>query len=309
MPKNRLKTRLSLIVLLFTFSPFIIKAQYTQITAGPNITPAINYIYVGSLTMDPTNGANCQKIKISVLGGSWGSDCIGETVYYIANRGGLTVHQNVNGSSGLNNTTLKAFQNGTNTDLYLQISSATSYYAMAVSSYDMAGFNATAQNVTITTSANAPAGTDITSTIAYTPVMMTDASGNIAINSINPNGYRLAVKGTIHAQEVNVDLNNWADYVFAPGYALPSLAEVKTYIDNNHHLPDMPSAKTITENGLDIGEMDKTLVKKVEELTLYLIAKDEQIKAGNEEMRIQQQEIELLKQQIELINRKLNNKN
>jgi len=72
-----------------------------------------------------------------------------------------------------------------------------------------------------------------------------------------------------------VKLNNvWPDYVFKPTYQLPSLTEVKTYIDQNKHLPEIPSEQEIAKEGQNLGEMNKLLLKKVEELTLYLIEND-----------------------------------
>jgi hypothetical protein len=73
--------------------------------------------------------------------------------------------------------------------------------------------------------------------------------------------------------------SNWPDYVFSKNYRLPELTEVKGYLNLNHHLPDMPSAATIADKGLNVGEVDKALTKKVEELTLYAIKQDEVIKA------------------------------
>jgi hypothetical protein len=58
---------------------------------------------------------------------------------------------------------------------------------------------------------------------------------------------------------------------------LPALSQVKEYIDKNHHLPDMPSAKEVKDNGLNLGEMNAILTKKVEELTLYLIEQNKRI--------------------------------
>jgi hypothetical protein len=83
----------------------------------------------------------------------------------------------------------------------------------------------------------------------------------------------LAVKGTIHTQEVRVDIGPaaWPDYVFKQTYQLRSLTSVKAYIDKNHHLPDMPSEAEVAKEGVNLGEMNKLLLKKVEELTLYLI--------------------------------------
>jgi len=95
-------------------------------------------------------------------------------------------------------------------------------------------------------------------------------TGNVGIGTTDPGIYKLGVDGTIHSKAVLIDLNGWADYVFKNDYKLMPLASVKSYIDENHHLPEMPSAAEVEKEGLNIGEMNKLLTKKVEELTLYL---------------------------------------
>ena len=93
-----------------------------------------------------------------------------------------------------------------------------------------------------------------------------------------PSGYKLAVNGSAIATAVFVKLYSaWPDYVFKPTYQLRPLTEVKAYIDQNQHLPEIPSADEIAKEGLNLGEMNKLLMKKVEELTLYLIENQKQI--------------------------------
>jgi hypothetical protein len=108
--------------------------------------------------------------------------------------------------------------------------------------------------------------------------------GKVAIGtplSSNPNNYTLAVNGKIGAKDVQIERNSasWPDYVFAPSYQLPSLREVEQYIQKNQHLQDVPSAKEIEKNGHSVGDMDAILLKKVEELTLYIIEQQKQIDA------------------------------
>jgi hypothetical protein len=124
-------------------------------------------------------------------------------------------------------------------------------------------------------------------------------NGQLTIGDCNPYSYKLAVGGSMIAESVTIKLlANWPDYVFKPSYNLKPLSEVKTYIDLNHHLPEMPSEKEVAEKGIDLGEMNKLLMKKVEELTLYLIEKDNRDK-------MQQDEIDKLKKQIKEIASKL----
>ncbi len=96
-------------------------------------------------------------------------------------------------------------------------------------------------------------------------------NGKVGIGTANPDS-KLTVKGSIHAEEVKVDLSvPWPDYVFKEEYDLKSLEEVQNYINEHGHLPNIPSAKDMEENGVQLGEMNMKLLEKIEELTLYII--------------------------------------
>jgi hypothetical protein len=101
--------------------------------------------------------------------------------------------------------------------------------------------------------------------------------GNVGIGTTNPT-HKLAVNGTIRATEIIVD-TGWADYVFADDYRLAPLAEVEEHIRAKKHLPGVPSAAEVAANGVSMGEMQATLLAKVEELTLHLIAQQKEITA------------------------------
>jgi hypothetical protein len=91
-------------------------------------------------------------------------------------------------------------------------------------------------------------------------------------NTVTPGGYKLAVDGKAIVTELLVRLvPDWPDYVFSRNYQLPGLHEVEDFIKKNNHLPGIPSAKTLEATGLNIGEMQKLQMEKIEELTLYII--------------------------------------
>lgn len=110
------------------------------------------------------------------------------------------------------------------------------------------------------------------------PLFLTN-NGNVGIGTLTPSAdYKLSVNGSIRAKEVVVE-TGWADFVFEEDYDLKSLEEVEQYIKENKHLAEIPSAKDIEENGVNVGEIESKLLQKVEELTLYLIEADKQIKS------------------------------
>ena len=93
------------------------------------------------------------------------------------------------------------------------------------------------------------------------------------------NTFALSVNGNIVAQQVQVETSDWADFVFDKGYKLPTLYSLEAYISHNKHLPDVPSECDAIEKGVNLGEMNKKLLQKVEELTLYLIQQQKEIDA------------------------------
>ena len=120
-----------------------------------------------------------------------------------------------------------------------------------------------------------------------------NSTGDFGIGTYPQTGYKLAVEGQLGARKIKVtQQSSWADFVFKPGYKLPSLSAVETYINENGHLPEMPNEKEVKENGVDIGEMNRLLLQKVEELTLHLIRQEKMILS-------QQAAIEILKKKTE----------
>jgi hypothetical protein len=101
-------------------------------------------------------------------------------------------------------------------------------------------------------------------------------NGNLGVGTTSPSE-KLSVNGNVKAKKIIVSQTGWPDYVFAPSYSLRSLSEVEKFITKNKHLPDMPSAKEVEEKGINVGDNQALLLKKVEELTLYIIDLQKQI--------------------------------
>ena len=97
----------------------------------------------------------------------------------------------------------------------------------------------------------------------------------MGIGTTNPTS-KLSVNGTITTKEVVVTATGWSDYVFLPAYRLKPLPEVAAYIQQNHHLPGIPSESEVRDNGISLGEMQSKLLAKIEELTLHAIQLDQQ---------------------------------
>jgi len=144
--------------------------------------------------------------------------------------------------------------------------------------------------------------------------MRITSGGNVLIGQTTQSNasYILDVKGSVRANTITVNVTG-ADFVFAPSYKLLTLPELNNFIQKNQHLPEIASAKDMQTNGLDVGDNQIKLLQKVEELTLYLIEKDKQVKSQQQQLDNQQQvntqqenrldtlekEIEVMKQQMD----------
>jgi hypothetical protein len=134
-----------------------------------------------------------------------------------------------------------------------------------------------------------------------TNLILNARGGNVGVGTTSPD-QKLTVNGIIHSSEVKVDMSvPGPDYVFEPSYKLVDLPSLNKYLKRYHHLPEVPSASQLEKDGLKLGEMNTLLLKKVEELTLYLIEKDEQYKDQQEINKKQQRKIDELEQKLNSI--------
>jgi len=135
------------------------------------------------------------------------------------------------------------------------------------------------------------------------PRITINGGGDVGIGTDNTKGYKFAVNGDAIFTRIKVKNNaSWPDYVFEESYQLPPLADIAAYVKIYKHLPEIPAAAEVEKDGLDVGEMNKQLLKKVEELTLYLIQQQQEsentikrLKALEEDNKRMSGEIEQLK--------------
>ncbi|MEA5257939.1 hypothetical protein VB264_09085 [Arcicella aquatica] len=170
---------------------------------------------------------------------------------------------------------------------------ASSKKSVILGGYTYGGAIKFSANSTTANNRNLELGNINNSGVFSSSVTIGAENGNVSIgtNTIY-SAYKLAIAGDMIAERVVVKLKTaWPDYVFAPSYQLPSLNEVEKYITNNAHLPGIPSAKDIEEKGIDVGDTNAKLLRKIEELTLYMIQMQKTNEAQNAEIALLKNEI------------------
>ncbi|QEH40277.1 tail fiber protein [Chitinophaga sp. XS-30] len=174
-------------------------------------------------------------------------------------------------------------------DIYLDAGYYTLWYAEAEATgqlFSMDRTSITAGEYYAATLYSSPAVQTVAAFAEHKRVMFTSGSATayfhdkVGIGTLNPQA-SLAVNGDILAKKVKVSTAaaNWPDYVFKEEYKLPSLAEVEAFVTTHHHLPGVPSAAQVATDGQDIGEINRLLLQKMEEMTLYMINQDKIIKS------------------------------
>ncbi len=245
-----------------------------NVTVGDNNAPAIDKFTVQSEGFGLTHTNSTGTITVGTYIGSFGGATGGwlgtktnDPLNFFTNNGGasMTILQNGNVGVGATNAAfkmdvagrmrLRTQADGNSAGLWLNNPANTNTIA----------FMGIADAVT----------TGFYGNVSGWGLIMNTNTGNVGIGTLNPT-YKLSVNGNIRSKEVVVE-TGWADYVFDKKYKLKSLEEVEKFIEQNKHLPGIPSAEEIEKNGLQLGDTQKRMMEKIEELILYTIALKKEI--------------------------------
>lgn len=181
-------------------------------------------------------------------------------------------------------------------------------YSLTAKAYDNLNLTTTSAAITISGGQSLPATqypgigyVDNSSTVGIwgdgssssSPIISLTPQQSIGIGVLTPPaGYKLAVNGSAIFTRIKVkEYSSWPDYVFDHSYKLPGLSYVESYIKKFHHLPEVPSAKEVEQTGLDVGEQQIILLKKIEELTLYIIDQNKKLEEQSNRIKLLESKI------------------
>ncbi len=283
----------------------------------------------GALTITPTGSSIATTITGGLVVGSSGANL------FLGSTGGAA------------NTTATGYQFAGSTNTYFRAGIGGTSTTTLTTARNYSNLNVSATPFTLGTSINIPfaasavinpigaitigSGSSVTNTATlyidgtntqgatnyalYSTSGLNYFGGTVGINtSYVPSNFLFAINGNMIATGVTVQTKaTWPDYVFKRNYRLPSLSALKTYISNNKHLPGLPSAADVKANGIDLGQVNTMLTKKVEELTLYMIDKDSQIKtdesrikSDEDKLKAQEERISKLESEVQALLKKGN---
>ncbi|MGV3764541.1 MAG: hypothetical protein ACO1NW_00360 [Chitinophagaceae bacterium] len=313
-----------------------IKLEGTDIFSGINMSSVVNTKAFGfHYTTDGTGSSNTNSLRFgryalptSASGGGWEANPIVFDIdapdgSFVLNESGnvgigitsalAKLHVNGNGilESGLEvkgDFVLGSLFNTVGKGKVLSFDNLSNYDELSISRYNVAN-DQSELRVTIGDDGGSADGFIIGVnhySNGWQPKFRFSADGRLSIGTFDMSpGYKLFVEEGIRTRKVKVDQASWADFVFAPSYRLRSLHELKSFINQHRHLPDVPSEKEVIKNGQDLGEMNKILLQKIEELTLYAIEQDEANKKQNDLIQEQTVKINQLESLLEKLSSRL----
>ncbi|WP_055393101.1 discoidin domain-containing protein [Flagellimonas eckloniae] len=270
---------------------YTLTSDLVQDQTGLNVQG--RYIMVYQPSIGPLHLA-----EVEVFGTAGSSDTQNPTAPTLSNTGQSQTTADLSWSGATDNTAVtgyKIFKDGALEATFGNVSTyqvtgltASTTYGFTATALDAAGNESVTSNivsVTTDSSGGSSGGSTVWSEssgdISYT-------TGNVGIGTSSiPSEYKLAVNGKIISEELKVQLQSaWPDYVFNKDYKLPTLEEIQKHIQEKGHLINIPSADEVEANGVELGEMNKLLLEKIEELTLYILKQQQKITAMDRRLEI-----------------------
>ena len=291
--------------------------QYSWTLTATSTSPTIR-IFTSSYSQRFIAGNTIflDNITIVEAGGTAGDTQAPSAVTDLSSSNTTTTSTQLSWSASTDNvgvTNYEVFRNGvsiantgTTTGFNVTGLAPSTSYNFTVFAEDAAGNTSTAGNTAVVNTltpadTQAPSAvTDLSSTVDWTARDLF-AIQNVGIGTTDTQGYRLAVAGNVIAEGVKVELQgNWPDFVFEESFDLMDLKELRAFIKTHGHLPNIPNALKIQEEGIDLGKMNANLLQKIEELTLYILAQEEEINGLKSENAI----IKDILKRLELLEKK-----
>ncbi|WP_257667169.1 hypothetical protein [Parapedobacter tibetensis] len=235
-------------------------------------------------TVQGQNGRGFGRVSVYTRGGGNFTPCFLHIDWFKdwSNIGGISVHSDSKSSPHWSAARLTG--DGTNTFIEVNFTKDIPSSSLSVKTDDGYGWRpATLYTGTLLDGDGTVRASATVARMNIENQFMVNYNGNVGIGTTTP-ADKLSVNGRIRAREVKVETANWPDYVFRGDYELQPLPELEAYIKSNGHLPGMPTAKEAEADGIDLGEMNRKLLEKVEQLTLHLIEKDREMEAIRKEV-------------------------
>ncbi len=259
---------------------------YTTPDGGTTVTPRHYFSQNGNVGIGGFSGPGIPLARLDVIGSGSTSgtnnlilrNSIGDTLLRMRDDGRMGI--------GYNGTSYGRTINTAGTGINFYTATATGAFGGAVFPTDTSlvlWSNSGASNYLILQPSWGKTGIG-----TYSPNAKLHLNGNMLIGgtSLNPaTGYTLSIDGKLICTEARVQLTaSWPDYVFADDYQLPSLESVEKFVKQNKHLPNIPAAAEVEKQGFDLGDMNRKLLEKVEQLTLHLIEMKKENKVLSERL-------------------------